>query len=474
MILQRYAIAPDATSVRIDTTVKEIPGALFLEHRSLMEVSLPKFLRVIGPEAFRDCKALRRINIPESVTEIRERAFRGCSSLRFIQIPQRISKIREETFARSGLKTVAIPPNVLVIENSAFAYCASLLSVELPKGLRKIGNRAFETCERLVNVEMPSSVTKIGEKAFERCDRRLQLCLGVNIEALDSRFRGLPIHKICYFQAQYTQSAKLKRLEKAIVSDAGGSTRIGRRGGLFACCMRNQAWEQPNEMTSYGTFTDPFGMTPLHILVLSARPSVKFCEMLLTNYPSNIVQTDKYGRSPMDYVCMANAPLAIAKLLLTTQETFFPNEPPNWKEFISIANRYHSLDLLLFFVRCYINPRLDFLGLRKWKKGVTGMIGRIADLSRPEPRAEHIDQIYQKLVFYEGKEILSLLEMALWKAKMDVELRTSRKTSNMPAMIFDTETRSNCRINSGAEIVIHNVLPFLAGGDHYIYYLPIV
>jgi hypothetical protein len=44
----------------------------------------------------------------------------------------------------------------------------------------------------------------------------------------------------------------------------------------------------------------------------------------------------------------------------------------------------------------------------------------------------------------------------------------------MPAMIFDAATRRNCRINSGAEIVIHNVLPFLADGDHYIYYLPII
>jgi hypothetical protein len=390
--------------------------------------------------------------------------------LRCIQIPGRISKIREETFARSGLKTVAIPPTVLVIENSAFAYCASLLSVELPKGLRKIGGRAFQSCEQLVNVEIPSSVTKIGEKAFERCERRLELRLGVNIEALESRFGGLPIHKICYFQAQYSQAAKLKRLEKAIEGDAPGSTSFGRGGGLFACCMQNQAWEQPDDVTSHGSFVDPFGMTPLHILVLSARPNIQVCEVLLTNYPSNILQNDKNGRSPMDYVCMANAPIAIAKLLLTTQQTFFQNESPNWKYCISIANRYDSLELILFFVRSNINHRLDYLGLRKWAKDVSAMIGRIADFSHPESREEHIDRIYHRLVFYEEKEILSLLELALWKAKMDVELRTSRKTSNIPAMIFDATTRRNCRINSGTEIVIHNVLPFLAGGDHYIYY----
>jgi hypothetical protein len=470
MMLKR-SVAPGATRVKIDYTVKEIPGTAFMEHRSLMEVSLPKFLRMIGPDAFRDCEALRQINIPESVTEIRERAFRGCSSLHCIQIPGGISKIREETFARSGLKTVAIPPTVLVIKSSAFAYCASLLSVELPMGLRKIGERAFESCEHLVNVEIPSSVTKIGDRAFERCERRLELRLGVNIEALDSRFGDLPIHNICYFQAQYAQAAKLKRLEKAILNDAAGWTRTRRGGGPFSCCMQNQAWEQPDDVTSRGSFVDPFGMTPLHILVLSARPSVQFCEMLLTNYPSNVLQQDKYGRSPMDYVCMANAPIAIVKLLLTSQETFFPNNSPNWKYFISMSNRYDSLELILFFVRSNINHRLDCLGLRAWTKDVSKMIRRIAELSHPESREEYIDQIYQKLLFYEGKEILSLLELALWKAKMDVELRTSGKTSNIvPAMSFDSATRRNCRFTSGAEIVIHNVLPFLAGGDQYIYY----
>lgn len=470
--VQRSFVAHNKKSIQIDFSVKKIPDAMFYEHHYLMEVALHKYLRIIGPEAFRGCEALRRINIPESVKEIGEGAFRGCSSLRSIHIPGgTITKIREETFAQSGLTTIAIPWSVVVIEKSAFAFCRSLLSVELPKRLRKIEDQAFKSCEGLLNVEIPNSVTRLGDKAFEWCQIRLTLRFGVNLERLERRFDGLPVHKVCYFQANYSEDAKIKRLRTAI-SPASTSSTGGKLSGLFPSCIHKQAIERPHETTSYGNFVDPFGMTPLHLLCLSARPSSNVCQMLLTNCPSDVLHRDKYGNTPMDYICMANAPVSLAKLVLNAHKTFFPEEPSSsWEYIVTRANSCNAGVLVLFFVRSATNHRVDCLGLRRWRKNISAMVGEIIDKTSSRSRVALIDEVYKKIAFYEQKEILSLLELALWKAMMDAEARGNKSKTRV---ISDATMRNNYRITAGAETVIPNVLPYLVDGNSTFVDLPTI
>jgi hypothetical protein len=60
---------------------------------------------------------------------------------------------------------------------------------------------------------------------------------------------------------------------------------------------------------------------------------------------------------------------------------------------------------------------------------------------------------YSRLKWLEQKEAISLLELALWKAKLDI--------STSDPMQLNGSDRSKYRINCGDEIVISNVLPFL-------------
>eukprot|EP00980_Cylindrotheca_fusiformis_P017938 scaffold5698_cov73-Cylindrotheca_fusiformis.AAC.1 len=75
-----------------------------------------------------------------------------------------------------------------------------------------------------------------------------------------------------------------------------------------------------------------------------------------------------------------------------------------------------------------------------------------------------------KLATVERFESISLLEMALWQARMeesmgDKELphKGESITLKRPRLIMgiDRDHRHNGRINSGANVVIPNVLPFL-------------
>ena len=64
------------------------------------------------------------------------------------------------------------------------------------------------------------------------------------------------------------------------------------------------------------------------------------------------------------------------------------------------------------------------------------------------------------------KEAMTLLELALWKAKLDekvnFDIDNSLETKLLKLSIIEDEgARRECRITCGADIVIKNVLPFL-------------
>jgi hypothetical protein len=59
-------------------------------------------------------------------------------------------------------------------------------------------------------------------------------------------------------------------------------------------------------------------------------------------------------------------------------------------------------------------------------------------------------------------EATTLLELAIWKAKLDeIDEEDSHESKAMKARIDNESARNEKRITSGADIVIKNVLPFL-------------
>ena len=78
-----------------------------------------------------------------------------------------------------------------------------------------------------------------------------------------------------------------------------------------------------------------------------------------------------------------------------------------------------------------------------------------------------IDSVMDKMDNYKAehcryvREGISLLELALWKAKLDEKEDNSVEGRTKKAKVDTTSARKEKRITSGADIVIKNVLPFL-------------
>lgn len=143
--------------------------AMFRGCSSLVEVTLPSGMTVLGDGAFDGCAKLGSIELPATLERISMRAFAGCSALGSIDIPASVSEIGASAFYEcAALRSVEIPASVAKIEDHTFYGCTSLKDVSLG-GARVIGEMAFSGCTSLESIDLPMRTQTIERDAFRGC-----------------------------------------------------------------------------------------------------------------------------------------------------------------------------------------------------------------------------------------------------------------------------------------------------------------
>jgi hypothetical protein len=449
-------------SLRIPSTVCKIGSFAFSSCEGLRSITLPETLETIECDMFSRCTSLTHIEIPPTVTRIRSQAFQGCKCLKHLRIPSsvleieycafedckqlmsvhllgKLHKIHARTFfACSSLTHVRIPPSVTRIERGAFMNCIGLISLELPEGLETIDlddqdedpyfssdsensdgqkNSNIYGCQSLVNFVIPAeqrfAPLEFDEEFMEQLKlRHVASGFGRLFSAAQHRFDDLPVHRLCYYQSYHPLTEAMDNLRQVVGADPSAGAKV-----------------------------DAFGMTPFHILALAQTPNFSlFQELLKLLYNVDVIRTrDKFGSTPIDYLCLNHIPEAttVAQSLLQT-----------------------------IFTQCFRR-----LGLDRWKSELWNTMDEALTVELSSRRKE-IGMLCFKLATYERLESISLLELALWKGKIDGwkaaddtdhhhDEQSSPKRPRLDKSNSDSVDRESCRINSGADVVISNVLSFL-------------
>eukprot|EP00526_Cylindrotheca_closterium_P024347 CAMPEP_0113659206 /NCGR_PEP_ID=MMETSP0017_2-20120614/32194_1 /TAXON_ID=2856 /ORGANISM="Cylindrotheca closterium" /LENGTH=144 /DNA_ID=CAMNT_0000573661 /DNA_START=45 /DNA_END=479 /DNA_ORIENTATION=+ /assembly_acc=CAM_ASM_000147 len=129
-----------------------------------------------------------------------------------------------------------------------------------------------------------------------------------------------------------------------------------------------------------------------------------------------------------------------------------------------------------YLFEALLSPHLGSLGLARWRFEVSDEMDRLLyhSATRSE-RVQHMEQVLVKLNRYVQMERLSLLELAVWKASMEVALLYPGKPNGCneqdnkdiagngtdASEIRCVQDRANSRTLCGAQIVLSNVLRFL-------------
>jgi hypothetical protein len=484
--------------VRVDPSVTSIPDNTFDQRNKLTEVELCEGLVEIGKWSFAYCDhSITKINIPTSLRRMKDFSF--AASLRApIRLHDGIESIGEYAFANCIFTNFRVPLLITVIPHHMLFNCKSLFSLEFPENVREIGDYALANCYCLRNVAFPPNSVfgdeifiEDGEDEFDTNTDLMQLfgSEAAIIWELQHRFDGLPIHKLVYYQSYY--EGVLQRLLAAI------NLRSGQRRTLRS------------KLDPTGNQQDCLGMTPLHILTCSSAHDLEVYRLIVEKYPTNLITEDRWGALPLLYAFWGSAPAEIIQFLLDSYQSLYPNHAFTWTMMVETMGRTdtpkENIESLLcvkqmrfpeqtinweylldkftgqsnfcmrrtfrerlqFLVMCGLSESVEALPFKVWRDHITDMI-KTSNFKFDGNNWEQIlHRIQEKLAHFEDelpklKEATTLLELALWKTRINDIIEQQKTARNQKKIKTDKSSiRQQCRVTCGADVVIGHVLPFL-------------
>ena len=284
------------------------------------------------------------------------------------------------------------------IEDEAFLGCENLLQVDTHDGLRKVGKWAFRGCRSLRRINLKSAV-EIDLMAFYRC---------TNLETVEFGDRLETIGKNAF-----TNCISLTHLKLPSITTIGASA--------FFDCKPLTDIVFPKQLEKVGTFAFQCCSRLRRITI-----PLKRC---LFQFPSPFEQFNQFN-------CCHE--------LLT----------------VDLLGEIHKT-VASFHMDC-------------WRTEMTEEINRINHVL-PNTEANEksgviywwMDSLIDKMDHYKSehckhvREGITLLELALWKAKLCEKEDICGEGRAKKVKIDEESARKERRITCGADLVIKNVLPFL-------------
>jgi len=246
---------------------------------SIKEIIIHKDVTTIRDSAFIGRRFLTRVTMHNHVTTIGKYAFSGCTSL---QPPFALSKnleyIGKFAFNRChSLEALFLPPSVAWVGSKAFRDCGSLRICHIPDTLDFVHGGAFDLCYRILT----TNVQYIWDDESE--SRECTNNHDVNTW-LRSRHDECPLHKICY-NVNVTADKIHEFIHKHSHTHTHG--------------------KYPHRAPSISI--DDQQMTAMHVVAANPHASPSAMRACFEANPRAVSAKDRYGCTPIHYLCKYNA-----------------------------------------------------------------------------------------------------------------------------------------------------------------------
>ncbi|EJK74940.1 hypothetical protein THAOC_03354 [Thalassiosira oceanica] len=136
-------------------------------------------------------REITRVLFAQQVTKVPHCAFQGCSNLRELQLNEGLKIIGDHAFLGTALQSVTLPSTVIELLYRAFSQ--SLRSVTpLPSTVIELGYGAFLGCGVLTKVQLNEGLQVIGNSAFHSCWALQSLTIPSTVNKLADQWAFYP------------------------------------------------------------------------------------------------------------------------------------------------------------------------------------------------------------------------------------------------------------------------------------------
>ena len=295
---------------------------------------------------------------------------------------------------------VRFHPSVIEVEEEAFEDCKQLREIIFNNGLQKIGQYAFHRCSSLSSIKLPSTVTEIGDWAFYRC-KNLRVVLNEGLQKIGVRafvqcttLSGVILPSTVIEIGDWAFGG-CNSLRAVILNN--GLQKIG--GDSFWACTSLSSITIPSTVTEIGEGAFDrcnnlrevmFNGVPRKIGQYAFSTCRNLREVIFHGVPREIAKNAFYGCSSLERFAFPTISSRLNTLIRTGHWEEIENEV---NEVRGVVERSGSE----FFVSS------EAMGEGRNWSAVRESLGKIGRL----------------ISCYELKEATSMLELALWKFKLD-------------------------------------------------------
>ena len=219
------------------------------------------------------------------------------------------------------------------------------------------------------------------------------------------------------------------------------------------------------------------GATPLLYAIWGDAPS-EIVQFLVTSYQSVYPNHEFDWNDMLLTLGQANASKGVIQNLIDVQQTLSPGYSFDWDQILGELARETSFHVrrlsaatFCFLTRCSIATRVYVIGVKHFRDAmVDDWIGAEYKFNRHVWRTESLAKLeYYESEYWKLKEMTSLLELALWKARIDdasVDYGKVMGSGNKKMKMDSSDFRLQCRVSCGVDHVLENVFPYLLPPDY--------
>ena len=471
-----------------DTTLAAIENYTFWRCISLEDVRLPVTVKTIGIGAFKDCTSLSTIVLHEGIKTISLLAFSGCKNLSIDKLPSTVETIGHGAFSECNFRHFISPLHCKELDISAIHGCPKLKSIQIVSDdTRLIGHRYLPSLLRMNGPKLISSPTGgsfpsgpffsnlfIAPDSSMTEDKYMMMFpvfneKGCTLDRMKSRFKRLPLHEICFDYSNQHAEVTFEQVQECLEENAEA--------------LRAK---------------DCIGMTPLHIISCSTNHDVRLFQKLISRSREALMDRDIFGRTALDYALLSDAPKEVFYLMFEPLvkmgelpldvelieaavehsvpalqtwdvfsdylERFFPARDLDWEDLF--AQKIHQkLDMPIetyrWFARKAVKQRMIKMNTMtltrqsRFHEMIDSFQSRDefpCGMQGTNQWRRQVGPVWTLMKRWELKEATVLLELALWKCRLDD-----------PSV--GSGSRVAARISCGAEIIINEVVQLLSHGD---------